>query len=69
MILGGDEFLVILGDSAKGGKRLVDGLYAKLKKIREETDKDYDISISTGILEYDPIVYKTLDEYLEAADV
>jgi diguanylate cyclase (GGDEF)-like protein len=66
--LGGDEFLVILGDSAKGGKRLVDGLYAKLKKIREETDKDYDISISTGILEYDPIVYKTLDEYLEAAD-
>ncbi|PRX29913.1 response regulator receiver modulated diguanylate cyclase [Orenia metallireducens] len=67
--IGGDEFVVISIDSSKESiellkKRLVD----KIKAHNKHENRSYQLSMSIGIVEYDPNHPVDMDELLKEAD-
>lgn len=68
--IGGDEFIVLIVDTRKSyvEKAVIDTIQDNLRRYNEEGERGYKLSVSTGIVDYDPDHPSTLDELIARAD-
>lgn len=68
--IGGDEFVVLITEAggANTEKAVMENLQNNLRIYNEEADRDYRLSVSTGMAHYDPEHPCSLEELLAGAD-
>ena len=67
--IGGDEFVILqLEDHANNSELLTQRLQNNFSRHNAQSDKPYELSISTGISHYDPASLFSIDELLVQAD-
>jgi diguanylate cyclase (GGDEF)-like protein len=68
--VGGDEFTILMtgGGGTAAEKAVIDNLLENLRNYNEETEKGYTLSVSTGIVYYDPEHPCALEDLLSRAD-
>jgi diguanylate cyclase (GGDEF)-like protein len=67
--LGGDEFVLLLnGTSKQQAIKALEMFRITLFLYNQEHKREYKISFSSGIVEYDAVKHRTIDELLAASD-
>lgn len=67
--LGGDEFLMMYRNcSYENGFKIWERIEERFKDLNADSQKPYEISVSRGILEYDPLQHSDAHEFLNQAD-
>lgn len=67
--VGGDEFVAMLADTTReGGERVLARFRALLEDLSRENSLPYDISLSYGVVEFDPVVHSNLAELMDEGD-
>jgi len=67
--LGGDEFVVLLSDTRQSdAERRVTAFRQQLEEVIARLDRPYQLSFSSGIVEFDPAAPLTLDQLLTHSD-
>ena len=67
--IGGDEFVILLMDTKKTAAQLILERFDMLLKQRVETSRvPYQVTLSCGIVEFDPVEHKSIEALLTAAD-
>lgn len=66
---GGDEMVIIFDNNDfEKAKNIINTIEEKLNKIQVDENKSYNLSISTGMVKYDPNGEVTLEELVRQAD-
>lgn len=67
--IGGDEFLMVLPKrTVDEAQKVIENIKVSLNRINNSNSKPYELSISSGVLEYDAKEYKTAEDFIKAAD-
>jgi len=67
--MGGDEFLIVLPDTSFNNSKVVmQRVMEKIDDFNGKKSKPYELSISFGFAEYDPVYKMTPDKLIETAD-
>jgi diguanylate cyclase (GGDEF)-like protein/PAS domain S-box-containing protein len=68
--VGGDEFIVLLREGGRqpSERAIIEKLQENLKVHNEEAERAYRLSVSTGLIQFDPQHPCTLEELLSRAD-
>jgi diguanylate cyclase (GGDEF)-like protein len=66
--LGGDEFVVLANDAGAHSDVLRDRLKVAVDQFNEGAGREYRLSMSVGVAEYDPIAQTSLESLLGQAD-
>jgi diguanylate cyclase (GGDEF)-like protein len=67
--IGGDEFVMLAVETPQSNAKIIkDHLQAHLDTYNAKEDMPYNLSLSLGIVRFDPLAPKTIDELLTQAD-
>lgn len=66
--LGGDEFVVLLQEEKPNTEVMLERLHSTIYEYNQSNNQPFDVSMSTGIVHYDPQKSKDLDHLITLAD-
>lgn len=66
--IGGDEFAVLLEATDEGDQMLITRLHENMKDYNAKVSQDYKLSVSVGVVQFDPEYPISIDKLLSKAD-